>query len=109
MSKKKKKTSRQASKPIRLSQKQQVIFGSFLFFLGIALLFSFISYLFTWKADQSEIEAVADSAKETQNWLRKFGSSLGHLFIYKGVGVSAILFAFLLIKTGSNLEEVVSV
>lgn len=102
MSKKKKKTSRQASKPIRLSQKQQVIFGSFLFFLGIALLFSFISYLFTWKADQSEIEAVADSAKETQNWLRKFGSSLGHLFIYKGVGVSAILFAFLLIKTGRH-------
>lgn len=102
MSKKKKKTSKQTARSLRLSQKQQVIFGSFLFLLGVALLFSFISYLFTWKADQSEIEAVTGNAKETQNWLRKFGSNIGHLFIYQGVGVSALLFALLLIKTGRH-------
>ena len=102
MSKKKKRTTKQKVKPLRLSKKQQVIFGSFLILLGIALLFSFTSYLFSWKADHSEIDAVAGSAKETQNWLRKFGSNVGHLFIYKGVGIAAFLFALLLIKTGRN-------
>lgn len=102
MSKKKKKISKQVKRSFRLSQKQQVIFGSFLFLLGVALLFSFISYLFTWRADQSEIKAITEGAKETQNWLRKFGANIGHLFIYKGVGVSAILFAFILIKTGRH-------
>ena len=78
MSKKKKNKTKLKTKPLRMSKKQQVIFGSFLFLLGIALLFSFTSYLFSWKADHSEIEAVAGNAKETQNWIRKFGSSVGH-------------------------------
>ncbi|HLS12536.1 MAG TPA: DNA translocase FtsK 4TM domain-containing protein [Flavobacteriaceae bacterium] len=102
MSKKKKNKTKLKTKPLRMSKKQQVIFGSFLFLLGIALLFSFTSYLFSWKADHSEIEAVAGNAKETQNWLRKFGSSVGHLFIYKGIGIASFLFAILLIKTGRN-------
>ncbi len=102
MSKKKKKISKPKTPPLRLSKKQQVIFGSFLFLLGIALLFSFTSYLFSWKADHSEIDAIAGTAKETQNWLRKFGSNLGHFFIYKGVGIAAFLIAFLFIKTGRH-------
>lgn len=102
MSKKKKKPTKQTKRSLRLSQKQQVIFGSFLFLLGVALLSSFISYSFTWKVDQSEIEAAAGNAKDTQNWLRKFGSNIGHLFIYKGVGISALLFSLLLIKTGRH-------
>src|SRR5690625_675868 len=102
MSKKKKNKTKLKTKPLRMSKKQQVIFGSFLFLLGIALLFSFTSYLFSWKAAHSEIEAVAGNANETQNWLRKFGSSVGHLFIYKGIGIASFLFAILLIKTGRN-------
>src|SRR5699024_3203927 len=66
------------------------------------LLFSFTSYLFSWKADHSEIEAIRGSTKETQNWLRKFGSNVSHLFIYKGIGIASFLFALLLIKTGRN-------
>jgi len=44
-------------KPInfKLSRQHQIILGSFLFFLGVALFFSFVSYLFTWKVDQSAI------------------------------------------------------
>ena len=102
MSKKKKVKSKPKKRSFRLSKKQQVIFGSFLFLLGIALLFSFTSYLFSWKADHSEIDAIAGNAKETQNWLRKFGSNLGHFFIYKGVGVAAFLIAILLIQTGRS-------
>jgi len=102
MSKKKKVKSKPKKQSFRLSKKQQVIFGSFLFLLGIALLFSFVSYLFSWKADHSEIDAVTGSAQETQNWLRKFGSNLGHFFIYKGVGIAAFLITFLLIQTGRS-------
>src|SRR5690625_541367 len=102
MSKKKKRKTKLKTKAIRMSKKQQVIFGSFLFLLGIALLCCFLLYLFSWKADHSEIEAIAGSAKETQNWLRKFGSNVGHLFIYKGIGIASFLFALLLVKTGRN-------
>lgn len=98
--KKKKRTPTLKTRTLRLSKKQQVIFGSFLLLLGVALLFSFISYLFTWKADQSEIEVIVGEVQETQNWLKKFGSSVGHFFIFKGVGIAAFLFSFLLIKTG---------
>ena len=38
-----------------LSKQQQIILGSFLFLLGVALLISFASYFFTWQEDQSII------------------------------------------------------
>lgn len=103
MSKKKKRnTVNLPKRSLRLTQKQQVIFGSFLFLLGVSLLFSFASYLFTWKADQSEVDRLigVGEIRETQNWLKKFGSNVGHFFIFKGVGIAAFLFSFLLIKTG---------
>ncbi len=84
-----------------LSKQQKIILGSFLFFLGIALIFSFISYFFTWQADQSDVEALSDRDAETQNWLNKFGSNVGHLFIYKGFGISAFIIGFLISLTGA--------
>lgn len=64
MSKKKKRnTVNLPKRSLRLTQKQQVIFGSFLFLLGVSLLFSFASYLFTWKADQSEVDRLIGVGK----------------------------------------------
>ncbi|NND62778.1 MAG: DNA translocase FtsK [Flavobacteriaceae bacterium] len=95
------KKSKTARKKIsfKLSRQQKVILGSGLFLLGLALFFSFISFFFTWQADQS---IIGDLERDipAKNWLQKFGSNLGNFFIYKGVGISAFIFAFLITLTG---------
>lgn len=102
MAKQKKKTSTAPRKKISLSlsKQQKILLGSFLILLGVALILSFISYFFTWEADQSNIGILADRKLQTQNWLSKFGANLGHFFVYNGFGVSAFIFAFLVTLTG---------
>ncbi|GEQ86132.1 DNA translocase FtsK [Patiriisocius marinistellae] len=70
--------------------------------LGLALLFSFVSYFFTWQADQSII-GLADRNVESKNWLSKFGSNIAHFFIYDGFGISSFIFATLVTLTGVYL------
>jgi S-DNA-T family DNA segregation ATPase FtsK/SpoIIIE len=71
--------------------------------LGIMLLFSFISYFFTWQADQSELGILDNREIESENWLNKFGSNVGNFFIYQGFGISAFIFAILITLTGTYL------
>jgi S-DNA-T family DNA segregation ATPase FtsK/SpoIIIE len=105
MAKKKTRTSKQpraARKKLSfaLSKQQQVLLGSFLFFLGVAMIFSFVSYFFTWQADQTAVGEFAERELETKNWLKKFGTNVGHFFIYKGFGVAAFNIAFLITLSG---------
>ncbi|AFL82502.1 DNA segregation ATPase, FtsK/SpoIIIE family [Aequorivita sublithincola DSM 14238] len=102
MAKKKKTTTKTPRKKISfsLSKQQKILLGSFLFLLGIALLFSFVSYFFTWQADQSEIGLLSERELQTQNWLNKFGANVAHFFIYDGFGISAFILASLVILTG---------
>ncbi|MBZ0328246.1 MAG: DNA translocase FtsK [Altibacter sp.] len=102
MAKKKSAKSKTPRKKISftLSKQQKVLLGSFLFLLGIALLFSFASYFFTWQTDQSDIGLLSDRDLEAQNWLNKFGANVGHFFIYDGFGISAFILAFLITLTG---------
>lgn len=102
MAKKKDKT--KPTKPpkqlnFKLSKQHKVLFGSFLILFGVALILSFASYFFSWQADQSNIGLV-DRDVQAQNWLNKFGSNVGHFFIYNGFGVSAFFFAFLVSLSG---------
>ncbi len=85
-----------------LSKQQKIVLGAFLFFLGLMLLISIISYFFTWQVDQSNI---GELSRETQNknWLKTFGNHIGHFFVYKGFGVAAVIPAFLLLLTGVYL------
>jgi S-DNA-T family DNA segregation ATPase FtsK/SpoIIIE len=83
-----------------LSKQQKILLGSFLFFLGAALIFSFISYFFTWQADQTAIGTLGERELQTQNWLNKFGTNVGHFFIYRGFGIAAFIIAFLITLTG---------
>ncbi|MCC4213296.1 DNA translocase FtsK [Leeuwenhoekiella parthenopeia] len=84
----------------KLSKQQKIVLGSFLFLLGIALLFSFLSYFFSWQADQSTLNSLGDRSVEAQNWLNKFGAALGDFFIYQGFGIAAFALAVLVTLTG---------
>ena len=95
---------KQPRKPISLSlsKQQKVLLGSFLALLGIAFLFSFTSFLFTWQADQS-IVGIADRDLKTENWLSTFGSNIAYVSIYQGFGIAGYIFAGLMTLTGVYL------
>lgn len=82
-----------------LSRPQKIIFGSGLILLGLALFLSFISHLFTGKADQS-ILGEMNSDSVAKNWLEDVGIFLGDFFIHEGFGISAFILAFLVCLTG---------
>jgi S-DNA-T family DNA segregation ATPase FtsK/SpoIIIE len=105
MSRKKKKntkTSKETRKSLslKLSKQQKIIWGGFLFFLGIALILSFVSYFFNWEADQSIIGDLTSRELKTQNLLNTFGANIGDLFIYNGFGIASLIIAFLITLTG---------
>ena len=84
---------KQPRKPISfsLSKQQKILLGSFLTLLGIALLISFTSFLFTWQADQS-IVGIANRNLETKNWLSTFGSNIAYICMYQGFGIAGYIF-----------------
>lgn len=102
MAKKKKTTSKTPRKKISfsLSKQHKILLGSFLFLLGLALIISFGSYFFTWQADQSDVGILNNRELQAENWLNKFGASVGNFFIYNGFGISAFIFAVLITLSG---------
>src|SRR5690554_6179926 len=86
----------------KLSKQNKIILGSLLMLLGIALFFSFTSFYFTWEADQSLLTEFTNRNEQARNLLNKFGAHVGHLAIYKGFGISTIIFTFLLFLSRSE-------
>jgi len=104
MAKKSKSSTPKSSTPRRkisftLNKQQKILFGSFLMLFGIGLIVSFISYFLHWKSDQSTIGELGRDV-QAENWLSKFGSSLGDFFVYNGFGIGAFILAFLIVLTG---------
>ncbi len=100
--KKAKQISKTTTKKIRfaLSKQQKIIWGAFLFVLGIALFLSFISYFVSWESDHSIIGDFTTRDNQPQNWLNTFGANIGDLFVYNGFGIASLIIAFLIILTG---------
>ncbi len=88
---------------LKLSKKNRIIFGSLLIVLSIAFFFSFISFYFTWQADQSLLSEFTNRNAEASNLLNKFGAVVSHFFMYKGFGLASFVFPILLAITGLYL------
>ncbi|MBQ4804420.1 DNA translocase FtsK 4TM domain-containing protein [Aquimarina sp. MMG015] len=103
----KRKTSKKTKTPLKekltLSRQQKVILGSFLFFLGIALFFAFVSFFFNWKIDQSEISQFPNRTSSAKNWLSISGAKVSDFFIFRGFGISAIIIPVLISLSGVYL------
>ncbi|ANW95671.1 cell division protein FtsK [Wenyingzhuangia fucanilytica] len=82
------------------NRQTQTVFGLFMLLFGIFLFTAFISFFFTWQADQSTVHQLGDKAVEAQNLLGKLGANLSYFFIYKGFGIAAIIIPILLFFTG---------
>ncbi|HET8855654.1 MAG TPA: DNA translocase FtsK 4TM domain-containing protein [Salinimicrobium sp.] len=85
------------------SKKTKIILGGFLVLFSVALLFSFISFLFNWQEDQSTLSQLGNREVETQNLLNKFGEGISHFFIFEGFGIAAFILVFLIGLSGIYL------
>lgn len=87
----------------KLRRQRQVLFGGALLLLALLLAIAFISYLFSWKADYSTLNALTDRSVVAQNILNKLGAFISHYFIYHGVGLGAFIFPYLIGLSGYKL------
>src|SRR5258706_14706847 len=81
------------------------LIGAFLILIGIFVLVSGISYVFTWKIDQDKILNNPISALGTgdlvlSNWLGRLGAVVGNGLIYWGFGITSLVLPVLVIGFG---------
>ncbi|MCL5244449.1 DNA translocase FtsK [Cellulophaga sp. 20_2_10] len=100
---KKKAATPKKKRSLGLSKQNKILLGSVIMLFAIALFFSFTSFYFTWQEDQSLLSEFANRNEQAQNLLNKFGASIGHLFLYKGFGVSSFIVPILLFLSGLTL------
>ena len=97
------KKQKHSQKDPKVKRKSQVLIGGGLFFIGTLLIIAFISYLSNWKEDYSTLGSFLDKSIASNNILSKVGAFISHFFIYKGVGLAAMIFPYLLIVSGFKL------
>lgn len=88
-------------------EKTQFIIGLSFLLLSFYFLFAFTSFIFTWKADYSEVnkgmmEFLSADVK-VANWLGKFGALISHLFINNWFGLASFVFILLLAVSGFRI------
>ena len=85
------------------------VLGLFFLLTSLFLLFSFTSYILSWKADFSftdtifkhfTFDAFFENKIPVENWMGKIGALTGYLFISKWFGVASYCFIILLFNTG---------
>lgn len=94
-----KKKNNRKKKKINLSL-VRMIFGVTSLFIGVVLFLSFVSFLFHWKNDQSQIGSWDNPEIHVENIFGKLGSWLGEVFIYDNLGATALLIAAWFILLG---------
>ncbi len=81
--------------------------GLFFILLSVFMLLSFVSYLFSWKADDDLLngkvfnwELLVDSTIVADNMMGRLGAIAAHLFIKKWFGISSFLFILMFFVAG---------
>lgn len=82
--------------------------GFFILLLGAFLLLAFTSFLLTWQLDSNILDNddasfIIDSTVNVHNWTGKLGAWMAHLFIKRGIGISAYFILLLLFLAGFRL------
>ncbi len=83
--------------------KFKVLFGYTFLFISLILITSFISYMFNWKVDQSNVENLFDRNIEVENILGKIGASISHFLIFKSFGIASFILPLILFISSYHL------
>lgn len=88
----------------------KLAFGFFLIIASVFIFLALLSYLFTGKADFSEVKDMGFSAlvqslrgREIDNWLGTYGAICSHYFIYQWFGISAFFIPPLVLVVGVKI------
>ena len=81
----------------------KTIFGVLFLAIGLILLISFISYIFNYRDDQSQLSDLWNRAEVAENVMGKIGAYLGELFIYHGIGITATFLPVFFIVLGIKI------
>lgn len=83
------------------------IIGSLSLVIAIFLFIAFVSYFFTWKADQTNVRIgssiLFDGTVHVKNLLGKLGAMSADFFIWKAFGVASLLICTFFFVVGVNL------
>ena len=89
-------------------ERTRVICGMLLIGFAALLFLACLSFLFTWKSDQSfegsDLLTTADI--HVQNWCGRLGARLATLTMYRGFGIAAFFFPVLCFIAGMRLLNV---
>lgn len=85
----------------KILSKPRIFFGTLFIIVSLVMVFSFISYLMNWRADQSQAGTMLDKTVKSSNIFGKIGDFLGNLFIFESLGIAAFIVAFLLFMFGT--------
>jgi S-DNA-T family DNA segregation ATPase FtsK/SpoIIIE len=94
-------------KKLAKDERTHKIIGTVFLLISIFLLFSFMSYFFTWKEDQDKVfnnsSFLFDEDIRVNNLLGRLGAYVSHFFIYRGFGIASLLFCTFFFVVGINL------
>ena len=82
------------------SKQLRLIWGGFLVLLALFLIFVFISFFFSWQADQSLWEDLTNREEIANNIASKIGAYLSYLLMYKGFGIATFIAVWLIFLSG---------
>jgi len=86
----------------------KVTLGIIISSFAILLFISFISYLFTWKTDQSFAwsRVLSEPDYQVDNWSGKIGAYFSNLFINRWFGIASFAVPFMLFLIGLSLMRI---
>ena len=89
-------------------ERLKTILGVFLILFSLYTFVIFISFLFTWKIDQSFDWSAVFSGPEikVENWGGKLGAWISNLFINKWFGIASLCLPFIIFITGFRLLRI---
>ncbi len=101
MAKKKqtKKTKSLQKLDFKLNDRNRLLLGLVLVFVGLLLFLAIVSFFFSWKYDQSNLDLTTDG-ETARNWIGKLGAWLSYQTVYKGFGIFALLIPYATVFSG---------
>lgn len=86
-----------------------VVLGLALLFMATFMAIAFVSFLFSWKEDQSAFqqsfwELLSNPDYRVSNILSKFGAALGQVFVFRWFGLAAFGFPVILALLGLRIS-----
>lgn len=96
------KARKDSKRPLYRDERFRLVLGTFLIILSLYLFLAMVSYLFTWKVDQSIEWGGIFTGPEVQveNWSGKAGAFLANTFIHHWFGLASFSFPFLFLLLG---------